>query len=99
MSVEIFVLSALRAVVEVALLSLLGKGAVGLLAGAGREKNPVYRLFRVIADPPLSALRRILPDAFHERNLAFMATALFFVLWIGLGAAKRALCAGGSSVC
>ena len=45
---ELFVVSVLRALVEVAGLFLLGQGVLYLLAGARREKNAIYQLFQIV---------------------------------------------------
>ena len=45
---ELLIISILRALTEVALLTLLGQGLLALLAGGRRETNPVYRVFKVI---------------------------------------------------
>jgi hypothetical protein len=84
-----FLLSALRAVVEVALLALLGQALVGLLSGARRADNPIYRLFQVVTRPVLRALRFVLPGAIIDRHLPFVAFFFLFWIWILLAYLKR----------
>ena len=43
MSVLLFFIAALRAVVEMLGLSLIGLGVMALFAGNGRKKNPIYQ--------------------------------------------------------
>ena len=58
---EMFAVSALRAIVEVALMALVGQGFVGLFAGAGRGSNPIYRLFQIVSAPVLQVFRHLAP--------------------------------------
>lgn len=57
-----FAIGALRAIVEMLGLCLLGMGAMALLAGAGRQGNPVYRLFELITRAPRQLVARLLPE-------------------------------------
>jgi uncharacterized protein YggT (Ycf19 family) len=88
---DIYILSALRALVEVALLALLGQGAVALLAGARRATNPVYQLFAIITRPVLRVVRILAPRPIIDRHIPFVAFFLLFWLWIFLAWAKRYL--------
>lgn len=89
MSPELFVVSALRALVEVAGLFLLGQGALYLLAGRRRDGNAVYCFFRLATQPLLRLVRRITPKIVVDRHLPFVAFLLLFWLWIALALAKR----------
>ena len=89
---DLFAVSVLRALVEVAMLSLLGQGAVGLLSGARRAGNPVYQLFQIVTRPVIRALRWLLPRQIVDRHLPVLAFFLLFWLWIMLAYAKRVLC-------
>lgn len=91
--VELLAISATRAVTEVALLALLGQGAVALLAGTHREANPIYRLFSVITRPVLRVTRIVTPRAIIDRHLPFLAFFVLFWLWIILAYLKRVLIA------
>lgn len=88
---ELFMLSILRALVEVAMLALLGQGIVGLLSGARRQANPIYQLFAVVTRPVIRLVRAITPKAIIERHVPFVAFLLLFWLWIFLAWAKRYL--------
>jgi uncharacterized protein YggT (Ycf19 family) len=88
---DLFVLSVLRALVEVALLALLGLGAVALLSGPRRHTNPIYQLFSVITRPVIRAVRFITPKPIIDRHVPFVAFFLLFWLWIFLAWAKRFL--------
>ncbi len=89
---DLFVVSIVRALVEVAMLALLGQGAVGLLSGARRASNPVYQLFRVVTQPVVRALRWLLPRQIVDRHVPVVAFFALFWLWIALAYTKRVLC-------
>ncbi len=88
---DLLILSILRALVEVALLALLGQGAVALLAGAKRETNPIYQLFCVITKPVMRVVRFITPKPVMDKHLPYVAFFLLFWLWIFLAWAKQFL--------
>jgi hypothetical protein len=90
--IDLFIVSVLRALVEVALLALLGQGLLALLAGSRRHNNFVYRLFMVITQPVISLVRRITPKVILDKHLPFVAFFLMFWLWILLAWVKRELC-------
>ena len=88
---DLLILSILRALVEVALLALLGQGAVGLLAGAKRHGNAVYQLFEIITKPVIRVVRFITPKPVMDKHLPYVAFFLLFWLWIFLAWAKQFL--------
>lgn len=90
---ELFILSILRALVEVAMLALLGQGVVGLLSGARRQANPIYQLFAVVTRPVIRLVRVVTPKAILDRHVPFVAFFLLFWFWIFLAWAKRYLSA------
>ena len=57
----LFVISALRAVVEMLGLCLIGQGMLYLLAGSGRRQNAIYRFFDLLTRPPRQAAALLLP--------------------------------------
>ncbi len=96
---EILIISILRALTEVALLSLLGQGLVAFLAGSKRATNPVYLLFQVITKPVLRIVRATTPLVIIDKHVPFVAFFLLFWLWILLAYVKRALCGIEGAVC
>jgi len=89
---DLFVISVLRALVEVALMALLGQGLLALLAGGRRHNNFVYRLFLVITQPVVRFARWMTPKVILDKHLPFVAFFLMFWLWILLAWVKRELC-------
>ncbi len=85
----LFLMSAIRAIVEVALLSLLGRGLLALLAGRRREQNSIYQLFCVITRPVIRLARAVAPRQIIDRHLPFVAFFVLFWLWLLLAYLKR----------
>lgn len=83
-SPELFLLSVLRALVEVAMLFLLGQGLLALLAGSRRHTNTIYRLFVIVTKPVLKIVRLVSPPQIIDKHLPFVAFFLLFWIWIGL---------------
>jgi len=91
-SIEILLVGALRAVVEVALLALLGQGVLALLAGAQRQNNIVYRVFLIVTTPVIRIVRFLTPKLVIDKHLPVVAFFILFWLWILLAYVKRQLC-------
>jgi uncharacterized protein YggT (Ycf19 family) len=89
---ELLILGVLRALVEVALLFLVGQGLLALLAGGRRHTNTVYQLFVIVTRPVLKAVRFVSPPQVIDKHLPFVAFFLLFWLWIGLAWLKKAYC-------
>jgi len=89
---ELLLISVLRAIVEVALLFLVGQGLLAVLAGSRRHTNGVYRLFVLITSPVLKVIRFISPPQIIDKHLPFVAFFVLFWLWIGLAWLKRVYC-------
>lgn len=80
MPVELFVIKAIKALVELGALFLLGQGMLYLLAGAKREQNFAYQLFKVLTNPITKVTRWVTPKAIVDRHIP--AAAFFFLFWI-----------------
>lgn len=96
---ELLLVSVLRSLVEVAGFFLLGQGLLYVLAGASREKNGVYLLFRVVTRPVLRIVRFITPRQVIDRHIPFVAFFLLFWLWIALAYARRVVCVTNGLAC
>lgn len=89
---ELFAISVLRALVEVAGLFLLGQGILYLLAGARREKNAMYQMFQIVTRPVVGLVRRITPRVIVDRHVPVVAFFLLFWIWIALAYARQVIC-------
>lgn len=89
---ELFLISLLRTLVEVAGFALLGQGLLAILAGAKRNDNFVYRLFQVVTSPVTRLVRLVTPRFVIDRHIPFLSFFLLFWLWLALAFAKRYFC-------
>ncbi|MBU0689206.1 MAG: hypothetical protein KJ850_06655 [Gammaproteobacteria bacterium] len=82
----------LKALVEVAALSLLAQGVLRILAGRNFQQNFAYRLFQVIASPAISLARWVSPSFIAQQYLGLVALLLLFWMWLALIYAKAYVC-------
>jgi uncharacterized protein YggT (Ycf19 family) len=92
MPLDLTLVTILRALVEVAGWFLLGQGVLYLLAGAQRDRNSVYRLFRLLTSPVVKLTRAITPRRVIDRHVPVVAFFILLWIWIGLALVKRHLC-------
>lgn len=98
-SIELFIVSTLKALVEIAGMALLSQGLIGLLAGKARQDNFVYRLFKIVTDPVLKITRKITPRFVADQHLGLACFFLLFWLWIALIYAKGYVCHSQGLAC
>ena len=89
---ELLIIGILRALVEVALLFLVGQGVLALLAGSRRHTNMVYKFFLIVTQPVMKIVRFIAPPQIVDKHLPFVAFFVLFWCWIGLAWLKQAYC-------
>lgn len=86
-SALLFIVVALRAIIELIVWLMIGRAVLALLAGQAGKDNAVLRLFDTILQPPRTLLGKLWPGGgFAARELL-----LFFVLlslWLSLAVAK-----------
>ena len=89
----------IKALNEIALLSMLGQGILYLFAGAKRDTNPVYFLFKTLTSPVMKFARFITPRIVLDQHIGFVALFLLLALEVLLIAAKIYLVvqAGGAA--
>jgi len=89
---ELLMLGVLRALVEVAMLFLLGQGVLALFSGRGRHNSTMYRLFVIVTAPVLKTMRFVLPRQIIDKHVPYIAFAVLFWLWIMLAYLKKLYC-------
>ena len=89
---ELFLLSVLRAIVEVTGFIMVGQGLLYVLAGKSRQQNFVYQMFQIITRPMIKLTRLITPRLIRDDHIPIAAFLLVVWLWIGLAIAKRYVC-------
>lgn len=90
----VMLLGVLRALAEVAGYFLLGQGALYVIAGAGRERNAIYRIFRFLTRPVVRLFRALLPAAVPDARVPLVAFVALFIVWLLLAWWRWQLCAG-----
>jgi len=88
----LLLVSAIKLVVEIALMALVGQFVLGLLAGARRDGNVFYRLLQVVTAPVVRGLRLIAPRAVLDRHLPLAAFFLLASVWLVATLIKVDLC-------
>ena len=88
----LFVVSALKLITEIALMALLGRGVLAVLAGSRRESNVVYKVLRDVASPFVGFARLVSPRVVLDRHLPLVAFLLLACGWIAVTLTKIDLC-------
>ena len=84
----LLLISSVKLIAEIALLSLLGQWILGLLAGQKREQNLFYQVLQVLTRPFVRAIRFITPRFVLERHLPLVAFLLLGFVWMAATVAK-----------
>ena len=98
-SPELFIVSALKALVEIAALALLAQGVVGFLSGKAKDNNFVYRLFQVVTAPIYKAVRKITPKFVADQHIGLACFFILFWMWVALIYAKSYVCHAQNLAC
>jgi hypothetical protein len=77
-----------KALVELALVALLGQGLLFVLAGSSRHTNLVYKLFAIVTAPIMKAARFVTPRFIVDQHIGFVAFFLLLALWVAALALK-----------
>ena len=78
----------LKAINEIALLSLLAQGILFLFAGAKRDGNVIYFIFKTITSPVMKLARLITPRFVLDQHIGFVALFILLAAEVLLIAAK-----------
>ncbi len=78
----------LKAINEIALLALVAQGILYLFAGAKRDTNPIYFLFKTITSPIMKLTRTITPRIVIDQHIGFVALFILLAAEVALIAAK-----------
>ncbi len=88
----LLIASVVKLVAEVALMALIGRGALGLLLGSGRDASVFYRVLDTVCRPVLSVARATTPAAVPARLLPWICASVLFSLWLLALALKVSVC-------
>jgi hypothetical protein len=78
----------LKALTEIAGVAFLGQGLLWVWAGAKRDQNIVYNLFKTLTSPVTRVTRVITPRVVLDQHVGLVAFFLLLVLWLVLTAFK-----------
>ena len=78
----------LKALTEIAGVAFLGQGVLWVIAGAKRNENIVYNLFKILTSPVTRVTRVITPRIILDAHIGLVAFFLLLVLWVALTAIK-----------
>ena len=78
----------LKALTEVAGVAFLGQGVLWVIAGAKRDQNMVYKLFKTVTSPVMQLTRAITPRIIIDAHIGLVAFFLLMVIWVVLTAFK-----------
>ena len=78
----------LKALTEVAGVAFLGQGVLWVIAGAKRDQNMVYKLFKTVTSPVMRLTRTITPRIIIDAHIGLVAFFLLTVTWVVLTAFK-----------
>lgn len=98
-SPELFIVSVLKALVEIAAMALLAQGLIGLLSGKAKQGNFVYRLFHTVTAPIIKITRSATPGFITDRHIGLVSFFILFWLWIALIYAKAYVCQAQNLAC
>jgi hypothetical protein len=86
------VLNIIQLVLYIALLALVGQGALFVLSGARRDSNFFYRLLQVISKPFTLPVRWITPKQVDDRHVPVVAFLLLLIVYAVVTFEKINLC-------
>ncbi|HEX6734142.1 MAG TPA: hypothetical protein VF096_04960 [Azonexus sp.] len=86
----LYLIGALRAIVEMLGLCLVAQAALYPLCGRQRADNPMYRLFALITGGPRRLVAIVLPGA-PAWLVGTLCFAGLFILWIGLAWLRKSV--------
>jgi hypothetical protein len=78
----------LKALTEIAGVAFLGQGVLWAIAGAKRDQNIVYNLFKTVTSPVTRFTRAITPRIIIDAHIGLVAFFLLMVVWLVLTALK-----------
>lgn len=75
------ILNAVQLVLYIALLALVGQGALFILAGARRDTNFFYRLLQVVSKPFTAFVRWLTPRQVADQHVPLVTFLLLLIVY------------------
>ncbi len=99
MPLDILIITAIHALIQIAALMLLARGLMWLLGPRMRQGNFFYDIFTIGTAPFVALTRRVAPRALPDVYIPTTAFVLLLLLSVGVGLAKYFLCAARALQC
>lgn len=80
----VFLLKALKAMIEVAGFTYIAQGFVGLFSGSTRDQNFIYVILRIITNPVTKLARLLSPRFIPDRHIPFVGFGLVLWAWFAV---------------
>lgn len=91
-------ISIVKMICEIALMALLGKGLLFVLAGQQREQNVFYRLLNILSQPFEVIVRKITPRFILDSHIPVATFSTLACLWMFSVMMKVEICINASMV-
>jgi hypothetical protein len=88
----LLLLNIVQLVLYIALLALIGQGALFVLAGAKRGQNIFYQLLQVLSRPFTALIRRLTPRQVSDRQVPAVTFFLLLIVYAIVTFEKIELC-------
>ena len=88
----ILIATTIKLIAEIALMAMLGRWLLGLLAGANKEKNLFYQILQVVVRPFIFLTRLLTPNLVLDRHVPLGAFLMLSFVWVGATLFKIQLC-------
>jgi hypothetical protein len=72
----------IKALMEVALLGLIGQGLLYMLAGKQRDRNVFYQMVKAVASPPMALAKLLSPSRFPPLWVGCVAFSICAAVWV-----------------
>ena len=96
MPIELLLVVIVKALAELALMFMLGRGVLYILAGAKREGNIFYGILKIVTDPVIRVARVLTPRIVMDAHIPFVAVVLVAWIWLAIVFwALPTMCASG----
>lgn len=96
----LLLLTSLKLVAEIALLSLVGQGVLAVLCGEGRRRNFFYLILSAVSRPFVVVMRHLTPRIVMDRHLPLATFLCLMLVWALVAVAKVVHCLdAGLDVC
>jgi hypothetical protein len=88
----ILIASTIKLIAEIALMAMLGRWLLGLLAGAKKDNNFFYQILQVVVRPFISLTRLLTPSLVLDRHVPLGTFLMLSFVWLGATLFKIQFC-------